>query len=101
MRRGGCLKHKKRRARGDHTLVVAAALSGRRGRQEIDIAAARDVKAVAVFAAPDFFLPRKPSAADGTEQIEHSRTSVREIGLIIARRAAPRKEKFGTQRETC
>lgn len=77
------------------------AFSGRRGRQEIDIAAARNVKAVAAFAAPDGFLPRKPPAAHGTEQIKHNKPSDRDSFFIIPRRDAQRKEKIGIPRETC
>ena len=77
------------------------AFSGRRGRQEIDIAAARNVKAVAAFAAPDGLLPRKPPAADGTEQIKHNKPSDRDSFFIIPRRDAQRKEKSGIVRETC
>ena len=77
------------------------AFSGRRGRQEIDIAAARNVKAVVVFTPPCLFLPHKPPAAHGTEQIKHNKPSDRDSFFIIPRRDAQRKEKSGIVRETC
>ena len=77
------------------------ALSGRRGRQEIDIAAACNVKAVTVFTVLDSFLPYKRLSADGAEQIKHGESSDRDIFYIIQRRDTQRKEKFGIAHETC